>query len=100
MVRSIQKNIILEQSTDTKVVSLACTAASPGYFRECSLKYKAALALARGVSLEHIPQSEANHYVAKEIINKKEYLKYGTRTKLSLHCGSGVLVGHHIRHLY
>ena len=70
MVRSIQKKIIFEKTKDTTIVSLACRTADPESFRQRSLKYKAGLALARGLSLEDIPQSEANHYVAKDIINE------------------------------
>ncbi len=63
------------------------------------MKYKAALALARGVRVDPIPQNLADHYVAKDIINKKQYLTYGTRTKLSLHSEAGQLIGQHITHL-
>ncbi|BHH82890.1 hypothetical protein [Desulforhopalus sp. 52FAK] len=99
MVCSIQKKIKAGSIDDTTVISLACGRAKPSYFRQRSMKYKAALALARGVSIDAIPQNIVNHYVARDIINKKEYLVYGTRTRLCLHSGSGELVGHHISHL-
>jgi len=38
-----------------KIVSLACGRAMPGPCRPHSLKYKAALAFARGVTLDEIP---------------------------------------------
>lgn len=99
MVRLIQTKIKAGTTGDTTVVSLACGRAKPTYFGQRSMKYKAALAIARGVSIDAISQNTANHYVARDIINKKEYLVFGTRTKLSLHSGSGELVGHHISHL-
>lgn len=99
MVRSIQRKIVGGMLADTKVVSLTCRSAKAGHFRQRTLKYKAALAFTRGVSLDAVSQSAANHYVAKDIINKKEYLIQGARTRLCLHSGSGELVDHHIAHL-
>lgn len=99
MVRTLQGDIAAGKESDTTVVSLTCMRAQPGYFRQRSMKYKAALALARGVGVDAIPQSVANHYVAKDIINKKQYLTYGTRTRFSLHSGTDNLVGQHITHL-
>lgn len=99
MVCSIQQKIKAGAIDDTTVVSLTCGRAKPSYFGQRSMKYKAALALARGVNIDAISQNIANHYVARDIINRKEYLVFGTRTKLSLHSGSGELVGHHISHL-
>lgn len=99
MVRTIQQKILKGDIADSTVVSLACRRAKPGYFRQRSMKYKAALAFSRGVSVDAIPQNVANHYVAKDIINRREYLVFGTRTKLSLHSGSGELIGLHISHL-
>ncbi len=99
MVKDIQREITAGKVGDTTVVSLVCRRAQPEYFRQRSMKYKAALALARGVRVDAIPQNLADHYVAKDIINKKQYLTYGTRTKLSLHSEAGQLIGQHITHL-
>ncbi len=91
MVSSIQKDIISQKIKGTKIVSLACGRAMPGLFRQHSLKYKAALAFARGVTLDEIPGNLANQYVAKDILNRKKYLEFGARTKLSLQSGTGRL---------
>lgn len=99
MVKKMQAKIASGAIVDTNIVSLACRNATPGYFRQRSMKYKAALALARGVRIDSIPEHVAQHFVARDIINKKEYLEFGTRTKLSLHSDGGKLVDHHISHL-
>lgn len=99
MVRAIQKDILSKKTKDATIVSLACGRAKSGLFRQRGLKYKAALAVARGVSPNEISQKLANQYVAKDILNKKEYLKFGARTQLSLQSGTGELVGCHISHL-
>jgi hypothetical protein len=99
MVKAIQVDIISQKTKATRIVRLACGRAQPGPFRQRSLKYKAALAIARGVSLDEIPQKMANRYLVKDILNKKEYLKFGARTQLSLQTDAGELVGCHISHL-
>lgn len=99
MVSAIRNDIITQKIKGTKIVSLACGRAMPGPFRQHSLKYKAALAFARGVTLDEIPQNLVNQYIAKDILNKKKYLEFGARTKLSLQSGSGEVVGCHISHL-
>lgn len=99
MIVSFQDKIKKGETFDTRVIRLACKKVQPGGFAQRSLKYKAALALAKGVALDEIPSTLANRYAAQDIINKKEYLIMGARTKFSLHSETGEVVDQQITHL-
>jgi hypothetical protein len=99
MLGTLQEQILAGKIKDTKIVSLACKKVNSIFLLQRSLKFRAALATARGVGISEIPENLANLYAARDIINKKEYLVFGTRTKLSLYTAQGKVVDQHVCHL-
>lgn len=87
------QNLVLEQKrADSEVVPLAGLSRRSGYFCERSLKYKAALAAARGVSVNEIPLAQVYQFLAREIVDKKEYVGRGESARVALYNDKGELV--------
>lgn len=99
IIRIFQDKIHNGKTPDTRMIRLACKKVRPGGFAQRSLKYRAALALAKGVGLDEISLNQANRYAAQDIINKKEYLVMGARTRFSLQSESGEIIDQQITHL-
>lgn len=65
-----------------------------GYLGERNLKYKAALAAARGVTANQIPSFQVHQAVVREIFNIKEFVRHGSIATVVLYNGRGEIVGH------
>lgn len=77
---------------DSKALSLASFFKGTGMFQGNGLKYRAALAAARGLSLHEVPTIHVYELLAREAVDRKEYLRYGSKAKISLYNSQGELV--------
>jgi hypothetical protein len=89
----LQQDIRRGRRDDGKIVCLADLVKKPGYVGERSLKYQAALAAARGVSLPEIPASRVYRALVRALIDKKEYIRHGSTATVALYNGRGEVVG-------
>ncbi len=90
---TIQKQIREKKRDDGKSINLDGLVKKSGYIGERSLKYKAALAAARGVSLHEIPSSHVSQALVRELVDKKEYIRHGSTATVALYNGRGEIVG-------
>ena len=90
--KSLQDQIREKKRADSEVVCLAGLGQRTGYVWERSLKYKAALAAARGVSVNEVPLAQVYSFVAREIVDKKEYVGRGTSARVEMYNEKGELV--------
>lgn len=90
--KSMQDRIREKRRADSEVICLAGLGQRTGYFGERSLKYKAALAAARGVSVNEVPLAQVYRFVAREIVDKKEYVGRGTSARVEMYNDKGELV--------
>ncbi len=91
--QSLQKHIIDGKREDGKIITLDGLVKKSGYIDDRSLKYKSALAAARGVSLQEISPAQAHQALVRELIDKKEYIRHGSSATLALYNGKGEIVG-------
>jgi hypothetical protein len=90
--KTLQNQIREEKRADSAIAPLAGLSRRSGYFCERSLKYKAALAAARGVSVNEIPLGQVYRFLAREIVDKKEYVGRGGSARVALYNEQGELV--------
>lgn len=90
--KSMQDQIREKKRVDSEVVCLVGLGQRTGYVWERSLKYKTALAAARGVSVNEIPLAQVYRFVAREIVDKKEYVGRGTSARVDMYNEKGELV--------
>lgn len=91
-IKTIQRKIFDGRLPDEKTVVFSGFTHNSSFFEQKSLKYKAALAAARGVPISDIPQSMVHDYLVKEVIDRKEYIGNGSDAKFSLFNGYGEIV--------
>ncbi len=89
----LQRDIRRGRCDDGKIIGLADLIKNSGYVGERSLKYKVALAAARGVTLEEIPAPLVRRTLLREVIDKKEYVRHGSTATVALYNGRGGIVG-------
>lgn len=92
LLKTLQKKVLSNKMKDTSVVSLARFNRKNGYIGQRSLKYTAALAAARGVPLGAIPRDQVYKYLVREIVDKKEYVRHGSKARIVLYNGAGEIV--------
>jgi hypothetical protein len=90
--KGIKKKIHDKLMKDTHIVSLAGFTKESGYIGQQSLRYKVALAKARGVSSNEMPLNETCKHLIQEISYKKEYIRQGCSARVSLYNGVGDVV--------
>lgn len=90
--KALKNKIKNKMMNDTHIIRLDGLAKNTGYLSQRSLKYKAALAAARGVSLGDIPNNQVYNYLIREVVDKKEYVRYGSSAKVLLFNGTGQIV--------
>lgn len=91
-IKTVQGKITKGTLPDTKTVIFSRNTSKSGVQSQKGLKYKAALAVARGVPLADISQNQVNSYLAREVPSKKQYIKSGSHARLSLYNGHGEVV--------
>jgi hypothetical protein len=90
---TIQQQIREKKREDGKSICLDGLVKKSGYIGERSLKYKAALAAARGVPLDEISSVLVRQTVVRELVDKKEYIRHGSTATLAMYNGRGEIVG-------
>ncbi len=90
--KTVRRKILDGSMPDSKTVLLGRITSNSCVYEQKSLKYKAALAAARGVSLGDIPADQVNNYLVRELLDKKQYILSGSVAKLSLYNGLGEVV--------
>jgi hypothetical protein len=90
---AIQKQIRDKKREDGKNICLHGLVKKSGYIGERSLKYKAALAAARGVPLDEISSAHVHRTLVRELVDKKEYIRHGSTATVALYNGRGEIVG-------
>lgn len=90
--KTLQNQVRENKRADSEVVPLAGLSRRSGYFCERGLKYKSALAAARGVPVNEISLSQVYRFLAREIVDKKEYVGRGESARVALYNDKGELV--------
>lgn len=90
---TLQEQIREHRREDGRTISLTGLIKSSGYLSERSLKYTAALAAIRGVSLGEVPLAHVHRAVVNELINRKEYIGQDSIATLALYNDLGEIIG-------
>ncbi len=91
--QNLQRQILEKKCGDGHMVCLNGLVKKSGYIGERSLKYKAALAAARGVSIDEIPASHVHRALVRELIDRKEYVRHGGTATVALYNEREEIVG-------
>lgn len=88
-----KKNIALaNKSLKSKVVSLVEYEQSSRKSANSRLKYKAALAAARGVMLDEVPSTHVDQALKVESLSRRKLIPVGARAVVSLRDGKGTVI--------
>ncbi len=90
---TLQEQIREHRREDGRTISLTGLVKSSGFLSERSLKYTAALAAIRGVSLGEVPLAHVHRDVVHELINRTEYIGRGSIATLALYNDLGEIIG-------
>ncbi|MFH0781147.1 MAG: hypothetical protein V2B20_04215 [Pseudomonadota bacterium] len=90
---SLQQQILEKKYDDGYMICLDGLVKKSGYIGERSLKYKVALAAARGVPIHEIPSSHVHQALVRELIDRKEYVRHGGTATVALYNEREEIVG-------
>lgn len=90
--KTLQNKIREGKIDDTPSIALGSLTKNSSFFEQRSLKYKAALAAARGISMAEVPQTQVYEYLVRDILDRKEYISLGSSAKISLFNSYGEMV--------
>ena len=90
--KTMQHQIRDKKRADSEIVCLTGIAPKSGYLCDRSLKYKSAIAAARGVSVNEVPMAYVYQFLARELVDKKEYIGPGGSARVALYNDKDELV--------